>query len=227
MTKPLDKWISWYTRRDRRERLLLMGVVVIALALLGHFVLLVPQKDAIKSMQQANEDRRIELSALQDSIRTAEQDVRERNAHMSTDQAELDRLKQRIAEAEEYYSRGEAGSPRSSLQLRDLLKAGHGVAITSLNTLPPVAFQLPARDAAQTDGKEAAKSDAPEKLMYKYGAEITLKGNYTALENYLRKLEASPVRLFWASANLNANYPQAELRLTVYALSDQPRTALQ
>lgn len=226
MTNPLDKLISWHIKRDGRERLLLMAAVGIVLVLLGYVALLAPQKNAIKALQQANEDRRTELRAIETSIQASEQNAIESKARIAADQAELERLKKQITEAERFYGHSESGAPGAELPLRELLEGGRGVTITSLTTLPPVAFQLPSRDVGNEVGKEASQSDGRETAMYKYGVEVTLKGNYSALENYLRKLEASSFQLFWASATLNANYPLAELRLTVYALSDQPDMVL-
>jgi MSHA biogenesis protein MshJ len=50
--------------------------------------------------------------------------------------------------------------------------------------------------------------------------EITVKGNYQNLLNYLNALEKLPVKMFWGKMELVAGeYPVSTMKLTLYTLS--------
>lgn len=57
-------------------------------------------------------------------------------------------------------------------------------------------------------------------LLYRHGVEVTVRGNYLDMVDYLVTLEAMPDRLYWGRAALTVEqYPNSRLTLTVYTLS--------
>jgi MSHA biogenesis protein MshJ len=57
-------------------------------------------------------------------------------------------------------------------------------------------------------------------LLYRHGVEVTVRGNYLDMLNYMATLEALPTGLLWGSAELQAEeYPDSRLTLTLYTLS--------
>ncbi|SNS82515.1 MSHA biogenesis protein MshJ [Noviherbaspirillum humi] len=61
---------------------------------------------------------------------------------------------------------------------------------------------------------------APEELVFMHGMQITVEGSYQNLVNYVRQLEALPVRMVWGNMILTAKaYPTSVLTLEVYTLS--------
>jgi MSHA biogenesis protein MshJ len=67
---------------------------------------------------------------------------------------------------------------------------------------------------------DAAVAPVGEQLLYKHGVEITVRGSYADLLQYLNTLEHLPTQMFWGVARLNVvEYPSAELKLTLYTLS--------
>ncbi|MDL2353629.1 MAG: hypothetical protein QFF03_00065, partial [Pseudomonadota bacterium] len=61
---------------------------------------------------------------------------------------------------------------------------------------------------------------APTDLLYRHGVELTVRGNYLDMVNYMDALEAMPTQLFWGRAELHVDeYPNARLALTLYTLS--------
>jgi MSHA biogenesis protein MshJ len=67
----------------------------------------------------------------------------------------------------------------------------------------------------------AAPAPAPTtELLYRHGVEVTVRGNYLDMVDYMSALEAMPTRLFWGRAQLDVEaYPAARLTLTLYTLS--------
>jgi MSHA biogenesis protein MshJ len=56
--------------------------------------------------------------------------------------------------------------------------------------------------------------------IYRHGVELTVRGNYLDMVDYMHALEAMPTQLFWGKAKLEVEeYPNARLTLTLYTLS--------
>ncbi|MGI4845257.1 MAG: type II secretion system protein GspM [Janthinobacterium lividum] len=86
---------------------------------------------------------------------------------------------------------------------------GQGAAAAPPGAAPDAAAQAPV----------AASAPAPV-LLYRHGVEVTVRGNYLDMVDYMSALEAMPTRLFWGRAQLDVEaYPAARLTLTLYTLS--------
>jgi MSHA biogenesis protein MshJ len=60
----------------------------------------------------------------------------------------------------------------------------------------------------------------PADLLYRHGVEVTVRGNYLDMVDYMSALEAMPTRLFWGQAQLDVEeYPASRMTLTLYTLS--------
>jgi MSHA biogenesis protein MshJ len=122
--------------------------------------------------------------------------------------------------------------------------------VSSLNEAPPGEAKADAAPQARPDPKAAAEklaairkavadgasaadsSGAPGagvvpksgSLLYRHGVEITVRGNYLDMIDYMNALESLPTQLFWGGAKLEADdYPNARLTLTMYTLSLDPK----
>ena len=114
--------------------------------------------------------------------------------------------------------------------LETILKANGRLQLVSMQTLPASPFgdaALPLNTAEKTPAAQGAASGAATPapiaatdLLYRHGVELTVRGNYLDMVDYLDALEALPTQLFWAGAALEVEqYPNARLSLTVYTLS--------
>lgn len=120
---------------------------------------------------------------------------------------------------------------RMSPLVDGILRAHGRLKLVSMRTLPvePVAgpggtaaatpatsAPAPAADAPQAGA--GAKPSAP--LLYRHGVEVTVRGNYLDMVDYMNALEALPTRMFWSRARLDVDaYPDARLTLTLHTLS--------
>jgi MSHA biogenesis protein MshJ len=99
--------------------------------------------------------------------------------------------------------------------LETILKANGRLQLVSMNTLPAGPL-----GAAAAHPATAAAPANPHELLYRHGVELTVRGNYLDMVNYMDALEAMPTQLFWGQAALQVeDYPSARLTLTLYTLS--------
>ncbi len=99
--------------------------------------------------------------------------------------------------------------------LEAMLKSNARLRLAGLKTLPVSLVNEPAEPAAP---KAVAVTAVP--VLYRHGVELSVRGNYLDLVNYMDALEAMPARLFWGTAQLEVEeYPNARLTLTLYTLS--------
>ena len=57
-------------------------------------------------------------------------------------------------------------------------------------------------------------------MLYKHGIEMTLRGRYLDLLDYLREVERMPDRVYWDKVEVSVQeYPNVTLKLTLYTVS--------
>lgn len=82
------------------------------------------------------------------------------------------------------------------------------------------AAQAPAPASAPASPAASAPPAKPTNLLFRHGVELTMRGNYLDMVNYMNALEGMPAQLFWGKASLAVEeYPNATLTLTLYTLS--------
>lgn len=102
-----------------------------------------------------------------------------------------------------------------------ILRANARLKLVSMRTLPVESMSSLGGQAADTPAPAAASGQAPAPvLLYRHGVEVTVRGNYLDMVDYMSALEAMPTRLFWGRAQLDVEaYPASRLTLTLYTLS--------
>ena len=111
--------------------------------------------------------------------------------------------------------------------LESILRANGKLKLVSMRTLPvePLsgppgsdAVAAPVAPADNAGGAAPAAAAAP--LLYRHGVEVTVRGNYLDMVDYMSALETLPTRMFWGRAQLDVEeYPAARLTLTLHTLS--------
>ena len=82
--------------------------------------------------------------------------------------------------------------------------------VTEAGVSPPPATAVP----------PAAGTAPPAALLYRHGVQVTVRGNYLDMINYMHALETMPTQLLWSSAALEVEeYPDSRLTLTLHTLS--------
>ena len=212
-----------YDAMRRRERLVILAAaVVLAYALVDALFLsplLVRQRRAAQDLTQ----RQAVLKQLREQV-----DALARTRGMDPDAANRARLEQtrrRLAElAEEIKQQSTQLIPPERMRsvLAKILASRPRLQLAELKTLPRTVVAVPGdgRPGAGAREKQASGEPDPGSVLYKHGIEMTLKGRYIDLVEYLRDVERMPERVYWDKVELSVQeYPTVTLKLTLYTVS--------
>lgn len=115
---------------------------------------------------------------------------------------------------------------RMATMLEDLLKRNRRLQLVKMTTLP--AAELLEREQAGVAGaapsgaepSSVAAGQSGNQNIFKHGVELTLRGSYFDMLDYLAQIEALPWQMYWGRLKLDArDYRRPVLTLTLYTLS--------
>ena len=206
---------AWAEKLSLREQLLITVTVASLLAFTLQLSLVDPllaQHEILKSKIRTAENvkkvlqtqvlngphiqKALQKKQLKDDIKTVERD--------------LEALE---SETEKYAS--SLVSPGEMPALLQILLAEQSLQVVKMTNIKPI-LVMQATEQEEKDGIPLAK----EKVLYRHGITITLRGSFNAVFNYLLKLESQPWKLIWSSMEYNVtDYPVGELDLHLQTLS--------
>jgi len=208
-----------------RERGMVFGATIAVLAFAGHTFVLTPQdakqaalRTQIEQQQAASAAIDAEITARVEGSRI-DPDAQSRT-RLSTMQQEMGQLGSELLALEH----GLVPPERMGPLVEGILRANGRLKLVSMRTLPaeplaaPGATAATAAPAAPATPAPVAGGDVP--LLYRHGVEVTVRGNYLDMVDYMSTLDAMPTRMFWGRAQLDVEtYPTARLTLTLHTLS--------
>jgi len=114
--------------------------------------------------------------------------------------------------------------------LETILRANGRLQLVALTTLPVTSVGGPPPAAAAPAGPASALAPATAPvpapapavagLLYRHGVQVTVRGSYADMIDYMAALERLPTQLFWGQAQLAVeDYPRTQVTLTLYTLS--------
>jgi MSHA biogenesis protein MshJ len=105
--------------------------------------------------------------------------------------------------------------------LQAILRANGKLQLVSLATLPVTAVGgPPAAGSSSTPSTPPSTPPAMSGLLYRHGVQVTVRGSYLDMIEYMAALESLPAQLFWGDASFGVEeYPRAHVTLTLYTLS--------
>jgi MSHA biogenesis protein MshJ len=190
-----------------RQRVLIFLFLALVLVLIANAALIDPLRAKHKRLSAEVAQQEKEIAMLQVELQRLVQgnqvdpDAANR-ARQAALREELRQLNSRIVEEQRRFTPPE----RVRRLLEELLEKNRGLALVDLQTLPVVPI-------AQRQGTTASG-------IYRHSIELTVRGSYGELFEYLRALEKTPNQLYWARAELSvAKHPTLTLKLTVHTLS--------
>ncbi|MDH2916915.1 MAG: type II secretion system protein GspM [Gallionella sp.] len=215
MKEHLKKFIAKVDGMTLRERALIFAAAAFLLVSLINALfldpLLVEQKRLSTQVVQQQEKMK-EIQAQLNALLQAKQD--DKNAPQ---RERIRKLREQIAQGDAYLKgkRDKLVPPEKMADLlRQVLARNGQLQVVELQTLPVTLFIESSAD------DKTAKAATLEKQIFKHGVQLTVRGSYADLTQYLTALEKLPARMFWGMAKLNVvKYPNAELTLTLYTLS--------
>jgi MSHA biogenesis protein MshJ len=208
-----------------RERGMVFGATIAVLAFAGHTFVLTPQdakqaalRTQIEQQQAASAAIDAEITARVEGSRI-DPDAQSRT-RLNTMQQEMGQLGSELLALEH----GLVPPERMGPLVEGILRANGRLKLVSMRTLPaeplaaPGATTATAAPAAPATPAPVAGGDVP--LLYRHGVEVTVRGNYLDMVDYMSTLDAMPTRMFWGRAQLDVEtYPTARLTLTLHTLS--------
>ncbi|MBI1175519.1 MAG: agglutinin biogenesis protein [Sideroxydans sp.] len=203
-----------------RERALIFGAAAFTLVTLINMLFLDPLLTKQRQMSSQVVQQQEKMKEIQSQIEALLQ--AKRDDASSPLRQRLAQLKQQLAEGNAYVKgRSDRLVPSDKMAdvLEQMLNKNGRLQLVSLKTLP-VAPLMDKVAGKANNGNAANQSKALEKQVFKHGVEITVSGSYLDMLQYLVALEHLPAQMFWGRAKLSvAQYPTAELTLTLYTLS--------
>lgn len=202
-----------------RERVLIFAAAAFLLvALVNAFFLdpLLAQQKKLSAQVVQQQEKMKEIQAQIEAILQAK-----KGDAVSPERLRLSQLRQQIAEGDAYLqsSRERLVQPEKMAGLLEqvLNRNGH-LQLVNLQTLAVTPLIEKMED--DPNAPHTSADMAPERQVFKHGVQITVRGNYLDLMQYLAALEKLPVQMFWGMAKMNVvQHPDAELTLTIYTLS--------
>ncbi|MBI2313150.1 MAG: agglutinin biogenesis protein [Betaproteobacteria bacterium] len=188
-----------------RERALIFAMAALIVVTLINVALLDPllSKQRASSQQVVQQQR--EIAGIQERIQVLVQakpsDVDAAN------RARLEQLQRQLADADAFL-RGKQDHlvpPKKMAELlQQLLARNRGLQLVQLKTLPATPLAGGGAGVAQ---------------MFQHGVEISVRGSYLDLLDYMAQLEKLPWQMYWARVSLTVEiHPTAQLTLTLYTL---------
>jgi MSHA biogenesis protein MshJ len=227
------RWLQFAARVEAlqpRERIMAFGATVVVLVFLANALVFGPlarKEAALRSTLQqqaatlAGVDAEIAAKARaygndpNDALRKRLGDVRADTA--------------RTGEELRAMQKGLVPPERIAPLLESILRANGRLKLVSLQTLPVTTLADAAGSSTAPTTAPAAQPAQPPvvkapDLLYRHGVELTVRGSYLDMVDYMHALEALPTQLFWGKAQLDAEeYPNVRLTLTLYTLSLDPK----
>ena len=199
-----------------RERGLVCLAACALLAFVGHALVLAPIEAAQETLRKQIAQQRTEMAAIDEAISGRVQAFQLDPDAAS--RARLNSLRQEMGQLGDQLLAIEHGlvPPERMGPLVDgILRANGRLKLVSMRTLP---VEPLADKQAPAPANTSAPTAAP--LLYRHGIEVTVRGNYLDMVDYMSALDAMPTRMFWGRAQLEVEeYPAARLTLTLHTLS--------
>jgi MSHA biogenesis protein MshJ len=168
-----------------------------------------------------------ELAETRQNIRIADAQLKAAETRADPDavrRSYRDALRKQLAEIDASMQGLQAGlvaPERMAKLLEEMVGRSRGVLVTGLRTLPTQRFENPVAPSGPASGKDPKPAPPePERSIYQHSVEVSLRGSYADLHDYLAHLERSPLRMFWGRLHLDsAQPPGLTVTLTVHTLS--------
>ena len=224
-----QRWQALAARIDalsQRERVMVFVAVLAVLALAAQFIVLGPlqrKQDALRT--QLAQQKTAIAATNAEIVRKLEQARQDPDAPLRARLQAVRGETERLSADLRAMQRGLVPPERIAPLLEAILRANGRLKLVAVRTLPvdPLSSIVDAGEKAK--GLAAAPALVPAavkgpELLFRHGVELTARGSYLDMVDYMAALEALPTQLFWGRAQLDVEeYPSVRLTLTLYTLS--------
>jgi MSHA biogenesis protein MshJ len=220
MKQVLQKYADGIDSMALRERALFFGAVALVLMTLLQVFLLNPVLSRRNQLSAQIAQQEDETKAIQAQIQAlVKPDAPDRDA---LNREKLMSLRERMAQLDrqlEQQQKQFVAPGRMAAMIENMIVKNRKLQLVSLRNLPGD-DQLEAVPGAAPAAAGSRPPAGGARGFYRHTVELSIRGNYFDLLDYLAALERMPEHLFWESLELNAaQYPHSVLKLTIYTLS--------
>jgi len=204
-----------------RERVLIFAAVAFMLVALTQVLFLDPLLAEQKRLSTQVVQQQEKMKDIQAQIEALLQ--ARKNDTASPLRQRLSQIKQRLADGDAYMQsrRDRLVQPEKMADLlQQVLDKNGQLQLVNLQTLPAAPLIEKAAKPEGAGTVPAGTAAELDKQVFRHGVQITVRGGYLDLLQYLTALEQLPTKMFWGMTQMNVvQYPTAELTLTLYTLS--------
>jgi MSHA biogenesis protein MshJ len=230
-----QRWLALSARIDGltvRERLMVFAGAAAAIVFVAYSLVLGPMLRKQATLRAQISQQQNNLAGIDGEITQKVQayqidpdaPVRERLAAVKAEAAQQ-------GENLRAMQKGLVPPERMAPLLDAILRANARLQLVSMKTLAvgsvndmAAATSAPASGDARPAPDAARPAAASADMLYRHGVEVSVRGNYLDLVDYMGALESMPTQLFWGRALLEVEeYPNSRLTLTLYTLSLDPK----
>lgn len=204
-----------------RERVLIFAAVAFMLVALTQVLFLDPllaEQKRLSAQVVQQQEKMKEIWAQMEALRQAK-----KNDATSPLRQRLSQIKQQLADGDAYMQsrRDRLVQPEKMADLlQQVLDKNGQLQLVNLQTLPAAPLIEKAAKPEGAGTVPASTAAELDKQVFRHGVQITVRGGYLDLLQYLTALEQLPTKMFWGMTKMNVvQYPTAELTLTLYTLS--------
>ena len=235
------RWLQFTARVEAlqpRERIMAFGAAVVVFAFLANTLVFAPLSRKEASLRSTLQQQTITIGGIAADIEgKARAYANDPNEPLRKRLGELRAETARTSEELRTVQKGLVPPERIAPLLESILRANGRLKLVSLKTLPvttlgdgsaPTPTPAPSAPAPAVGAPATAPTAPPvvksPDLLYRHGVELTVRGSYLDMVDYMQALETLPTQLFWGKAQLDAEaYPNVRLTLTLYTLSLDPK----
>jgi MSHA biogenesis protein MshJ len=222
---------AWFAALKRREQIL----VAIAGMLVAYFtidtLLISPARVREKRLQGEVAQARDDAAKLGAQLAVLEaQAARDPDARNRARLKELQDRQSKLQAAVRDQATQIVPADKMSAVLERMLARHPRLELVELRTLPQVrmddgsaeqkAAEQKAAQQKAAENKPGESTSPAERSIYKHGVQLSVRGGYLELLEYLRSLESHPGRLYWELLDLSVEqYPAALMKVTLFTIS--------
>lgn len=219
MKQHWEKLISKVDAMSLRERVLIFAAAAFLLVSLAKALFLAPlleeQKKLSTKVAQQQEKMKEVQARIDASLQARKEDENSPQRHR------LELVKQQLADGDAYLQgrREHLVEPEQMADLLEQVLNQNGrLQLVNLQTMP-VAL-LNEKVVVKSAAAVPVATAAPDQQVFKHGVQITVRGSYLDLLQYLTEIEHLPAQMFWGKADMKVEQPsEVVLTLTLYTLS--------
>jgi len=219
MKQLLQRYAESIDAMALRERVLFFGAVALVLVTLLQVFLLNPVLTRRNLLSTQIAQQQDETNAIQAQIQAlVRPSVPDQNA---LNREKIKSLRGQIAQLDREFEEQQkqfVPAEKMGAMLQNMVAKNPKLQLLSLRNLPSAALSAGTKTGAAPGSAKAAGTHE----VFRHTVEISVKGSYFDLLDYVAALERMPQRVFWEGLELNvAQYPQSVLKLTIYTLSPE------